>query len=82
MQDTTRWDLIVSRSTDAALRRFLVSQGHAEDAALSRFVEEAVQAHILEPAAESAKQQNAHRSDDEIGDAVDQALQWARRGRR
>ncbi len=79
MSDPARWNLIVSRSTDDALRQFLASQGRGRKSGLSRFVEEAVQAHILELAAETAKQQNAQLSEIEIADAVDEALEWARR---
>ena len=78
MSDSTRWNLIVSRSTDDALRRFLASQGRGRKGELSRFVEEAVHARILELAAEDAKRRNAHLSPNEIADAVDEALEWAR----
>ena len=58
---------------------FLRAKGVAERGALSRFVEEAVQAHILEVAAEQAKAQNAELSQAEISDAIDAGLEWARR---
>jgi len=74
MSDLARWNLIVSRSTDDALRQFLAGQGRGRKGGLSRFVEEAVQAHILELAAETVKQQNAHLSPAEIADAVEEAL--------
>ena len=51
--------------------------GHAYD--LSRFIEEAVQAHILELSAEQAKAANAHLSEAELTEAVDEAVQWARK---
>ncbi len=79
MSDSARWNLVVSRSTDAALRRFLASQGRGRKGELSRFVEDAVQARILELAAEDAKRQNTGLTPDEIEDAVDEALEWARR---
>ncbi|HJS84767.1 MAG TPA: ribbon-helix-helix domain-containing protein [Acetobacteraceae bacterium] len=79
MSASTRWNLIVSRTTDDALRQFLASRGRGRKGELSRFVEEAVQARILELAAEDAKRQNAHLSPDEITDAVDEALERARR---
>jgi hypothetical protein len=80
MSSSARWNLVVSRDTDDALRRFLASQGRGRKGELSRFVEEAVQAHIFELAAEGAKQRNAHLSPDSIVAAVDEALEWARRG--
>ena len=79
MSDSARWNLVVSRSTDDALRQFLAGQGRGRKGELSRFVEEAVQARILELAAEDAKRENAHLAPDEIADAVDEALEWARR---
>jgi hypothetical protein len=46
---------------------------------LSRFVEEAVRAHILGVIVEQAQAQNAHLSEDAIIDAVGEALAWRRR---
>lgn len=79
MSESARWNLIVSRTTDDALRQFLAGQGRGRKGELSRFVEEAVQARIFELTAEEAKQQNAHLSAEEIGDIVEEALGWARR---
>jgi hypothetical protein len=80
MSASTRWNLVVSQDTDVALRQFLASQGRACKGELSRFVEEAVQARILELEAAQAKQQNTDISPTTIEDAVDEALEWARRG--
>ena len=74
-----RWNLVVSPATDAALRQFLASQGRARKGGLSRFVEEAVQARILEIEAEQAKARNAEISAGAIETAIDEALDWARR---
>ncbi len=79
MPGSTRWNLSVSRATDDALRQFLAAQGRDRKGELSRFVEEAVRARIIELIAEEAKQQNAHLSASEIVDVVDEALEWARR---
>jgi len=79
MSASARWNLVVSQHTDDALRQFLASQGRARKGELSRFVEEAVQARILELEAEQAKRQNAGVSPEAIEDAVDEALEWARR---
>ncbi len=76
---TTRWSLVVSQETDTALRQVLAAEGRARKGELSRFVEEAVQARILELEAEAAKRANAGRTEAEITDAVDEALEWARR---
>lgn len=79
MPDATRWNLIVSRTTDDALRQFLASQGRGRKGELSRFVEEAVRARIFELTAEEAKQQNAKLTAEGITEIVDEALEWARR---
>jgi hypothetical protein len=76
--NTTRWNVAVSTDTDQALRMFLASQGGGRKGDLSRFIEEAVRAHILELSAEQAKAANAHVSEPDLSDAVDEALNWAR----
>lgn len=73
-----RWSLVVSRDTDIELRQFLASQGGGRKGDLSRFVEEAVRSHILELASASAKAENAKYSQEEIDNAIDEALTWAR----
>lgn len=76
--NTTRWNVVVSANTDQSLRVFLASQGGGRKGDLSRFVEEAVRAHILELSAEQAKSANAHLSEEKLTQAVDEALEWAR----
>ena len=58
--------------------KFLASQGGGRKGDLSRFIEEAVRAHILALSAEQAKTTNAAISGDELAAAVDEAVQWAR----
>ncbi|EMC8541948.1 ribbon-helix-helix domain-containing protein [Pseudomonas aeruginosa] len=77
--DTVRWNVAVSADTDQSLRMFLASQGGGRKGDLSRFIEEAVRAHILELSAEQAKATNAQLSEAEVADAIDEALAWARR---
>jgi Ribbon-helix-helix domain len=48
MSTSTRWNLIVSRSTNHALCRLLASRGRDRNGALSHFVEAALQAPVLE----------------------------------
>lgn len=76
---TARWNLVVSEETDTALRQVLAAVGLARKGGLSRFVEDAVRARILEFEAEAAKRTNAGRTEVEVDDAVDEALAWARR---
>ncbi len=74
-----RWSLVVSRDVDVSLRQFLANHGGGRKGDLSRFVEEAVRAHILELAAEEAKAENANYSQEEIDNAIDEALAWSRK---
>lgn len=74
--NSVRWNLAVSAETDQALRMFLVSQGGGRKGDLSRFIEEAVRAHILELSAEQAKAANQAVSEEALTTAVDEALAW------
>ncbi len=75
----TRWNVAVSANTDQSLRMFLASQGGGKKGDLSRFIEEAVQAHILELSAEQAKSVNANVSETDMTAMVDEAIEWARK---
>jgi hypothetical protein len=75
----TRWNLVVSQNTDDTLHQFLASQGRDRKGELSRFVEAAVRARILELEAEQPKAENSGLSPAMIEDAIDEALEWARR---
>jgi hypothetical protein len=57
---------------------FLASQGGGRKGDLSRFIEEAVRAHILELTAEQAKLANVNVSEAEVAAIVEEAVQWAR----
>ena len=76
----TRWNVVVSTETDMTLRQFLANRGGGRKGDLSRFVEEAVQSHILELSAKDAKSRNSGIKATDIDDAVDEALNWARHG--
>ena len=78
LNTNTRWSLVVSNDTDTTLRQFLANQGRGRKGDLSRFVEEAVQAHILDLAATEAKTANQAYSQTEIDGAIDEALNWAK----
>lgn len=79
MSATTRWNLVVSQDIDQALRQVLATHGLARKGELSRFVEDAVRARILEVEAAAAKELNAGRTETEMDEAIDEALDWARR---
>lgn len=74
-----RWNIAVSSDIDRSLRMFLAGQGGGRKGDLSRFIEEAVRAHIFQLSAEQAKAANAHLSEAAVMEAVDEALAWARK---
>jgi len=78
MSNTIRWNIAVSQDTDQALRMFLANQGGGRKGDLSRFIEEAVRAHILELTAEQAKAANANITEDDLSAIVEEAIEWAR----
>jgi len=71
-----RWNITASADTDQSLRMFLASQGGGRKGDLSRFIEKAVRAHILELSAEHIKKNNAGVSENELNAMVDEAVQW------
>lgn len=77
--NTVRWNVAVSAHTDQSLRLFLASQDGGRKGDLSRFIEEAVRAHILEMTAEQAKAANAHVSEEVLTAVVEEAIRWARK---
>ena len=77
--NTVRWNIAVSPETDQSLRMFLAGQGGGRKGDLSRFIEEAVRAHILELSAEQAKAANATVNEADLTSMVDEAIEWARK---
>lgn len=77
--NTVRWNVAVSADTDRTLRLFLASQGGGRKGDLSRFIEEAVRAHILELTAEQTKVANSSVNEEDLTAIVDEAIQWARK---
>ena len=76
--NTVRWNIAVSPDTDQSVRMYLAGQGGGRKGDLSRFIEEAVRAHILELSAEQAKAANAEVNEAELSTIVAEALEWAR----
>ena len=76
--NSVRWNIVVSSDTDRSVRMYLASQGGGRKGDLSRFIEEAVRAHILELSAEEAKAINAEVSEADLDAMVSEAVQWAR----
>jgi post-segregation antitoxin (ccd killing protein) len=73
-----RWNIAVSQNTDQSVRMYLAGQGGGRKGDLSRFIEEAVRAHILELLAEQAKAANINVSESDLTAIVAEAVQWAR----
>jgi len=68
-----RWSIVVRDEVDRALRSYLARRG-TKKGDLSRFVEEAVQARLFELTVEDVKARNQAYSQDEILEAIDEAL--------
>lgn len=75
---TVRWNISVSAETDQALRVFLASHRGGRKGDLSRFIEEAVRAHIFSQTVEELKSGNADLEEAELDSLIDEALEWAR----
>ena len=76
--NTVRWNIAVSPELDQSVRMFLAARGGGRKGDLSRFIEEAVRAHMLELSAEEAKAANSAISERDIDAMVDEALAWAK----
>ena len=76
--NTVRWNITVSPEVDQSVRLFLAAQGCGRKGDLSRFIEEAVRAYLLERAVEQAKAATAGMSETELTDLIDEAVQWTR----
>ncbi len=75
---TVRWNIAVSTDMDQSVRMFIAAQGGGRKGDLSRFIEEAVRAYLLESAAEQAKTATGRMDETEISHLIDEAVQWAR----
>ena len=73
-----RWNVVVSPQVDQSVRMFLAARG-GKKGDLSRFIEEAVRAHLLDSAADQTKRDvGASMSEEELDALVNEAVQWAR----
>ena len=75
-----RWNIAVSPEMDQSVRMFIAAQGGGRKGDLSRFIEEAVRAYLLERAVDQAKTAVADTGmgESELADLIDEAVQWAR----
>lgn len=70
---SVRWSIVVQEDVDKALRTYLARRG-TKKGDLSQFVEEAVQARLFELTVQDIKQNNREYSQEEILEAIDEAL--------
>ena len=71
--DSVRWSVKVSKSTDRSLRSHLAQRG-LRKGDLSKCIEEAVRSRVFQQTVEDVKARNANVSPEEIEAALDEAL--------
>lgn len=71
--NNVRWSIVIRGDLDKALRAYLGRRG-MKKGDLSQFVEEAVQERLFELTVQDVKQRNQEYSQDEILQAIDEAL--------
>ncbi|MBF0434865.1 MAG: ribbon-helix-helix domain-containing protein [Magnetococcales bacterium] len=76
--ESVRWNIAVTPDTDKSVRMFIAAQGGGRKGDLSRFIEEAVRAYLLDRAVEQAKTATTNMNETELTDLIDEAVQWAR----
>ena len=81
LEEAVRWNIKVSKQTDLTLRTFLGSQG-MKKGDLSKFIEQAVRAHVFHRTVQDIKARNADTDPDEIQALVDDAVREVRAERR
>ena len=80
-EETTRWNLKVSKDADLAVRTYLGSQG-MKKGDLSKFIEEAARWRVFQRTIQDIKERNAGADPDEIQRIVDEAVAEVRAERR
>jgi hypothetical protein len=76
----SRWNLVVSESTDRAVRTFLARSG-GKKGDLSKFVDDAVRRRVLDLTVREIKDRNAGRDQREILELIDSEVAAARADR-
>ena len=72
-EEAVRWNIKVSKQTDLTLRTFLGSQG-MKKGDLSKFIEQAVRAHVFHRTIQDIKARNADTDPDEMQALIDEAV--------
>ena len=79
--EAVRWNIKVSKETDLTLRTFLGSQG-MKKGDLSKFIEQAVRAHVFHRTVQDIKARNAGADPDELQSLIDKTVREVRAERR
>ena len=80
-KEAVRWNIKVSKETDLTLRTFLGSHG-MKKGDLSKFIEQAVRAHVFHRSVQDIKARNAGADPDELQALIDDAVREVRAERR
>ncbi len=80
-EQAVRWNIKVSKETDLTLRAFLSSSG-MKRGGRSKFIEQAVRAHVFDRTVQGIKTRNAGAKHDELHALVDNAVREVRAQRR
>jgi len=80
-EEAVRWNIKVSKETDLTLRTFLGSQG-MKKGDLSKFIEQAVRAHVFHRTVRDIKARNADTDPDEMLALIDDTVREVRADRR
>ena len=80
-EEAVRWNIKVSKETDLTLRTFLGSQG-MKKGDLSKFIEQAVRAHVFHRTVRDIKARNADTDPDEMLARIDDTVREVRADRR
>jgi len=80
-EEAVRWNIKVSKETDLTLRTFLGSQG-MKKGDLSKFIEQAVRAHVFHRTVRDIKARNADTDPDEMLALIDNTVREVRADRR
>jgi hypothetical protein len=80
-EEAVRWNIKVSKKTDLTLRTFLGSQG-MKKGDLSKFIEQAVRAHVFHCTIQDIKARNADTDPDELQSIIDSTVREVRVERR
>jgi hypothetical protein len=80
-EEAVRWNIKVSKETDLTLRTFLGSHG-MKKGDLSKFIEQAVRAHVFHRTVQDIKARNAGTDPDEMQALIDDAVREVRAERR